>query len=315
MLVFGFVRKRWWKILMARMYGWGASIVMIGALMKLEHYSYASYFLIAGLGVEALIFFFSAFEAVPEEYEWEKVYPELKDSDQKAKAKARPDGSAVQQMDELFAKADITPEMLSKLGEGMRNLSNTTTKMGDIANAHIVTQEYVGNVKSASDQLGSFSEAYAKSTEALNNTAQGLSDSYAKTADMVAKTGANLVEQVNRSSDQLASSYTKLLEAINKDYAKLNEGSSSYANQLDSLNKNLASLNTVYELQLKGTNAHLESSKEVYAGLDSMMDNLSASVENTKLYRDEVERLGKKLISLNKVYGNMLTAMNMRDDV
>lgn len=314
MVVFSFVRKRWWKILMSRMYGWGASVVMIGALMKLEHYSYASYFLIAGLGTEALIFFFSAFEPLPEDYEWDKVYPELKDPDNKGYQKAR-SGSAVQQMDELFAKADITPEMLSKLGAGMKNLSDTTARMSDMANAHIVTEEYVGNVKSASEHLSSFAAAYEKSTEALNNTAESLSDSYSKTADMVAQTGARLVEQVNRSSDQLSGSYTKLLEVINEDYAKLNEGSSTYNTQLESLNKNLASLNTVYEHQLKGSDAHLQSSKVVYAGLDAMVDNLSASVENTKLYREEVEHLGKKLIALNKVYGNMLTAMNMREDV
>ncbi len=314
MALFSFVRKRWWKQVMARMYGWGASIVMIGALMKLEHGQYASYFLIIGLGTEALIFFFSAFEPLPEDYEWDKVYPELMDPSHKGQKKGH-SGSAVQQMDDLFAKADITPEMLSKLGEGMRNLSNTTSKMGDIADAHVVTQEYVGNMKSASDHLGSFSEAYAKSTDVLNNTAQNMSDSYAKTATMVADTGARLVEQVNRSSDQLAGSYSKLLEAINEDYAKLNEGSSSYTTQLQSLNNNLASLNTVYELQLKGSDAHLQSSKEVYAGLDSMMENLSSSVENTRMYREEVERLGKKLVALNKVYGNMLTAMNMREDV
>lgn len=299
---------------MSRMYGWGASIVMIGALMKLEHYSYASYFLIAGLGTEALIFFFSAFEPLPEDWEWDKIYPGLTDPKQKA-SKTLHTGSTVQQMDELFSKADITPEMLSKLGEGMKNLADTTGKMGDLTNAHIVTEKYVGNVKSASDHLESFSESYAKSTEILNNTAQGLNESYSKTAEMVAQTGARLVETVNRSSDQLADSYTKLVKAINDDYSKLSEGSSNYSSQLESLNKNLASLNTVYELQLKGSDAHLQSSKNVYAGLDSMMENLSSSVENTKLYREEVERLGKKLIALNKVYGNMLTAMNMREDV
>ena len=63
---------------MSRMYGWGASVVMIGALMKLEHYSYASYFLIAGLGTEALIFFFSAFEPLPEAKIAILVFSELK---------------------------------------------------------------------------------------------------------------------------------------------------------------------------------------------------------------------------------------------
>ncbi len=314
MAIFSFVRNRRWKVFMSRMYGWGASVVIIGALMKLEHVTYATYFLIAGLGTEALIFFFSAFEPLPEDWEWNRVYPELDDPSKKSDKKLSR-GSTIQQMDELFAKADITPELLRKLGDGLRNLSDTSDKIGDISNAHLVTQEYVGNVKNASDQLGSFADAYAKSTEALNSTAEGLSQSYAKTADIVAQTGARLVEHVNRSSDQLTDSYSKLLEAINKDYAKLNEGSNNYSTQLESLNKNLAALNTVYELQLQGSNAHLQTSKEVYTGLDSMMNNLASSVENTKLYREEVERLGKKLIALNKVYGNMLTAMNMRDDV
>ena len=299
---------------MSRMYGWGASVVMVGALMKLEHFQYSSYFIIAGLGTEALIFFFSAFENLPEDWEWNRVYPELS-AESKQTGKKIAGGSAVQQMDNLFSEADITPELLRKLSDGLHKLSDTSDKIGDISNAHVVTQEYIGNVKNASDQLGSFSDAYAKSTEALNNTAEGLSQSYAKTADIVAQTGARLVEHVNRSSDQLTNSYTKLLEAINSDYAKLNEGSSSYTTQLESLNKNLASLNTVYELQLKGSDAHLQTSKEVYAGLDSMMENLASSVDNTRLYREEVEHLGKKLIALNKVYGNMLTAMNMRDDV
>ena len=62
----GFISKivtsKGYKIFMSRLYGWGASVVMIGALMKLEHFQYSSYFLIAGLGTEAIIFFFSAWE-------------------------------------------------------------------------------------------------------------------------------------------------------------------------------------------------------------------------------------------------------------
>lgn len=300
---------------MSRLYGWGASVVMVGALMKLEHMPLASYFLIAGLGTEAIIFFFSGFEPLPEEWEWDRVYPELADTGKPKEKTATRQGGAVQQMDALFAQAQITPDMLNRLGDGMRNLSETSSRLGDISKAHVVTEAYIGNVKSASDQLGSFSSAYAKSTEALNQTAEGLSRSYAQTADMVAQTGARLVEQVNRSSDQLSNSYTKLLEAINDDYAKLSKGSSDFSEQLDTLNRNLVSLNSIYEMQIKGSDAHLQSSKEIYAGLDSMMENLSSSVDQTKLYREEVERLGRKLIALNKVYGNMLTAMNMREDV
>ena len=308
------VNSKAYKVFMARLYGWGASVVMIGALMKLEHMQYSSYFLIAGLGTEAIIFFFSAWEPTADNYQWDRVYPELANGNGKNKAPVAK-GSTTQQMDQLFAKADITPEVLEKLGNGMRNLADTTSKISDISDAHVVTEEYIGTVKEAAGKMDSFSDIYSKSADELNKSASSLTESYTKTAEMVAQTGANLVETVNTSSGQLSNSYNQLLEALNNDFARLNQGSSSYSVQLEQLNKNLSALNTVYELQLKGTDAHLESSKQVYAGLDAMMENLSASVQNTKVYRSEVESLGKKLIALNKVYGNMLTAMNMREDV
>src|SRR5210317_1045457 len=105
------VTSRAYRTFMARLYGWGASVVMIGALMKLEHFQYSSYFLIAGLGTEAIIFFFSAWEPTPEDYKWDRVYPELANGRQK-KGKPELRGSATQQMDQIFAKADITPDVL-----------------------------------------------------------------------------------------------------------------------------------------------------------------------------------------------------------
>jgi len=301
---------------MSRLYGWGASVVMIGALMKLEHFPLSSYFLIAGLGTEAIIFFFSAFEPLPEDWQWDRVYPELANKNGvKKEPRPQSSGTAWQQFDAMLTQNEITPELFARLGNGLRNLSSTTDQMTDISKAHLVTQQYTDNVKKASDNLEHFSQAYAGSAKELENSAAGLTDSYTRTAEIVAKTGARLVDQVNQSSDQLANSYQKLLEAIHKDYGQLHENSRSYTDELQKLNKNLSALNTVYELQLKGSDAHLKSSQEVYAGLDLMMDNLSQSVQNTKFYREEVEKLAKKLASLNKVYGNMLTAMNVREDV
>src|SRR4030095_4576716 len=65
------------KTFMARLYGWGASIVIVGALFKIQHYPGAGCFLVLGLGTEAIIFFFSAFEPPHEDVDWSLVYPEL----------------------------------------------------------------------------------------------------------------------------------------------------------------------------------------------------------------------------------------------
>ena len=71
------VESKGWKNFMAKLYGWGASIVIIGALFKIQHLPGSGFMLTIGLGTEALIFFFSAFEPVHEEIDWTLVYPEL----------------------------------------------------------------------------------------------------------------------------------------------------------------------------------------------------------------------------------------------
>src|SRR5215510_15339837 len=65
------------KKFMARLYGWGASIVIVGALFKIQHWPGAGFFLTLGLSTEAVIFFFSAFEPPHEDVDWSLVYPEL----------------------------------------------------------------------------------------------------------------------------------------------------------------------------------------------------------------------------------------------
>ena len=66
-----------WKNFMAKLYGIGAAVVIVGALFKIQHWPMASFFLIIGLSTEAIIFFFSAFEPPHEDPDWSLVYPEL----------------------------------------------------------------------------------------------------------------------------------------------------------------------------------------------------------------------------------------------
>jgi len=78
------------------------------------------------------------------------------------------------------------------------------------------------------------------------------------------------------------------------------------------MTKNLTALNAVYEMQLEGTNKHVEATKAMYTGLDEMMSNLHSSIDDTKKYREEISKLGNNLAAMNTVYGNMLSAMNVR---
>jgi len=66
-----------YKNIMAKVYGIGAAIVIIGALFKIIHLKFANELLIVGLLTEAGIFFLSAFEKPHADYDWSLVYPEL----------------------------------------------------------------------------------------------------------------------------------------------------------------------------------------------------------------------------------------------
>ncbi|MFM7666610.1 MAG: gliding motility protein GldL [Bacteroidota bacterium] len=83
----------------------------------------------------------------------------------------------------------------------------------------------------------------------------------------------------------------------------------SFGEQMQKVSKNLASLNNVYELQLKGSTSHLEATEKFHSQVVDMMANLSASAEDTRLYKENMAMLSKNLTDLNNVYGNMLKAM------
>ena len=74
-----FLVSRKFKTFMGYLYGWGASVVMIGAYFKLTHIPGADFMLALGLGIEALIFFMLAFEPQHVDYAWDNVFVELEE--------------------------------------------------------------------------------------------------------------------------------------------------------------------------------------------------------------------------------------------
>ena len=138
-----FKTKRW-KTFMGYVYGWGAAVVMVGALFKLEHWKGSSELLTIGLLTEAFIFFLSAFEPPVEIPEWEKVYPELKEDYDLAELDALSPKKGG--LDTILGGADLTPELLDKVGKGLNELSNTAKGISDISSATLATDMYVKNM-------------------------------------------------------------------------------------------------------------------------------------------------------------------------
>ena len=117
--------NKYYKALMPILYGWGAALVILGALFKINHYPGATLMLAIGMSVEALIFFMSAFEKAPKQYHWEKAYPNILEKPEDTQG-------PVQQLNNIFKEAEIDSKVLSKLGDGMKKLSTSASQMGDV---------------------------------------------------------------------------------------------------------------------------------------------------------------------------------------
>ncbi len=273
------VRSKGFKNFMAKLYGWGASVVIIGALFKINHYPGANEMLVVGLGTEAAIFFFSAFEAPHVEPDWSLVYPELAGmyegySNLELDSMMGDEKSATEELDNMFEEAKIGPELISSLGDGLRNLSENARKMGDITEASVASTEYAQNMKHASTAI------------------EGLSNSYVETSKVL-----------NESTIKIA----KSAESI--DFSEID--GAAFNNELNKVAQNLSALNSVYELQLQNSNKQSETFDKVGDTMETFLLNLQQSVDNTSKYKDQADELAKNVAALNNVYGNMLTAMNV----
>lgn len=294
------VQSSGWKNFIAKLYGLGASVVIVGALFKIQHWPLAGPMLTLGLLTESVIFFFSAFEPLHEEIDWSLVYPELAGIPDDETGELPSHGSrnqgavsggfgggyggaagggsgsvALAKFDEMLEKAEITPELFQKLGVGMKKFSENTANLNSMGEISAAATKYMGTINMANESLGK------------------LSDSYQATAKVINETG---------------STYRNMADS----FSVIEVGGKSYEQQLESLNKNLSALNAVYELQRKSADDHIKESETLYKGVQNMVKDLSESAIDAKKYRDQISKLSDNLSALNNVYGNMLSAMNVK---
>jgi len=285
------VQSSGWKNFISKLYGLGASVVIIGALFKIQHWPLAGTMLTIGLLTEALIFFFSAFEPLHEEIDWSLVYPELAGIPEDDAAGLPSHGKyqggvagavgggagslALAKFDEMLEKAEITPDLFQKLGVGMKKLGETTANMNSMGDVSAASTKYMNTIQGADASLGKLSESYQTTAKIINDS---------------------------------NTTYRNMSDSL----SVIEVGGKSYQQQLESLNKNLSALNAVYELQRKGADEHIRESETLYKGVQGLVKDLSDSAGDAKKYREQISKLNDNLSALNNVYGNMLAAMNVK---
>ncbi|MCD4679260.1 MAG: gliding motility protein GldL, partial [Bacteroidales bacterium] len=210
---------------MAKLYGWGAAVVILGALFKINHYTGANAMLIVGLGTEAAIFFFSAFEPPHVEPDWSLVYPELAGMYHGLDVEEQQlRGHETQKLDQMLEEAKIGPDLIDSLGEGLRNLSDNTSNLADISNAGVATNEYVDNIKSASESAGELSESYKRTSESLNQDINASEEYF------------NNIKEAAQSASSLSNVYAQASESFKADVAVTDEFTESVKNAINSAN-------------------------------------------------------------------------------
>lgn len=241
-------------------FGAGAAIVLIGAATKLTHAHFiisADAWILIGLGTEAILFLFSGLVPPHEDYYWQKLYPGLDDYDSNITplTSAGPAGkSLTKSMDDALKDAKIEHELLSRLGENMKRLSDNVTKMSDVADVTAATGAYTKNAKEAADALASVKSAYTNAATSMSKMASASEDAgkYHEQVQVVTKNLAalNAVYEL-----ELKDTDTHL-KAMNKFYSNISVAmqnlessigdSEKYKTQIKSLAGNLERLNQVY---------------------------------------------------------------------
>lgn len=234
---------------MPKVYGFGAAIVILGAMFKILDWQGANWMIGIGLSTEALIFILSSFEPKQGDVDWSKIYPELAAGGSKGKG-----DEATAKLDDMLAKAKIGPELIESLGEGMKNLANSAEKMGKLADAAVATNEYASNVKSAAKTLADMNISYGKTAAALSELS---------TASQDAKAYHGQIQTVTKNLSALNAVYEMELQDANSHVKTLNKFYTSvtsamagitdagketeaFKNELAKLNQNVSSLNKIY---------------------------------------------------------------------
>lgn len=235
------------KKLLNFVYGAGASVVIIGALFKILHWPGANEMLIVGMGVEAIVFFISAFDPPADEYEWERVYPALADE---SYAEATP------ALDTSWTKeiSKLNGDVFSELSGTLENLNSNVGKLSSVTDAAGATDEYAMKIREAAGKIDTLNRSYEVAVDSMSGFANAASDAQAYHEQ---------VQQITKNLSALNSIYELELQdakthlkSLNQFYGSMTEAMASmaeaskdaqeYKQGMAELNKNLQRLNQVY---------------------------------------------------------------------
>lgn len=256
--------------------GVGASLVMIGALFKIESLPNSSLFLTIGLVTEAILFLVLGLLPPDKDYYWEKLYPGLEDYHSDVPAILPGYGAVDGKKQPRSLNGEVVENQLGGMLSELQLMSKSMSSLKAL-------QEV--DFSQTKQQLKSVGDFYGKMNEAF-----------------MALQGS--VEDAKKTQQELGV-LSKSLSTMNVSYAKMNEAFGAMQNSAEDAKK------TQQELGLLSKS--LSSLNGSYTKMSETFTSLQASADDAKRTQEQLHVLAKNLSSMNKVYGNVLSAMTVKD--
>lgn len=310
-----------YQVIMGYVYGWGATAVIVGALFKIMHFPGAGLILTIGMLVEATIFFLSAFEPPMEHYDWSRVFPALgkKHTEWENSEAVMPQTEAVAtgapvRGGNTNIELGLESADIDKLKAGIEKFVRTADDFAGIAEK---APEVTDKISKVSASFGELGEKTQMMSQALEESVKGFSSGCSEINKIMQESAESLTSQIRENCGKLAAgmgssaaSFNSLSKLMDEQMQQVNTQASDYTRQIAGINKNISALNALYELQIHETKDCLEAFRGMQGDMGEMLENVSLSLDSTKLFKQESQQLANNVASLNSVYGNMLSVVN-----
>jgi gliding motility-associated protein GldL len=314
------VTSKKWKTFMKYLYGWGASVVILGALFKILHLKGAGTMLFLGMGTESIIFFFSAFEPIHEEVDWTLVYPELTGmSDEEEISgyrRSRNQGLSAEDVQQIITSvlaslpAGGTVAAAPATAAAAAPVAASQPAAVGVPGALIFTEKFNKMLENAEISPALFDKVSA----GLNK----LSEASSKIADIsnsatVVKDFNEKLSKASESVGTFTQNYSQNGHALNESMNVLNQNIQQAAGVMSETGKNfMDGVNqSVKNLESELTNAGQKVSERIVGSADSVAENLKVSADglaNTyKQTATQVATTYQQLAEAMKVNGNIIT--------
>jgi gliding motility-associated protein GldL len=248
-----FLQSRRWKKLIAMLYGFGAALVIIGALFKLEHWPGATYMLSVGMLTEFIIFIFSAFDPITKEYEWENVYPELLYEEGEA-------GAGGARGARISGNLNIDPAMADGLKDSVGRFSKAVNSLDALTTIANASNTFVGGIEQAAGNMAVLNQsmqdlnvAYRTASQTVNTGGQQTHANFDALNKHLASVNASYELYIQEHQQYTASS-RQLVSAMNQSAQQ----SQQFTTQMGLLTNNIGELNNIYGSMLSAVNAALK---------------------------------------------------------